>query len=818
VNQDLASAHEDLPAISETTSSMERMEGFFPLYWDGATGKIWMEIPRFDEDFLYAVSQPAGLGSNDVGLDRTQLGDERVVRFERIGPKILLTQPNLQFRASSDNEAERASVREAFAGSIVWGFTAVAESDGAVLVDATGFVVRDAHGVIRSLRDADQGDFELDSSRSAVHPSSTRGFPDNTEMEARLTFRAERPGSEVRAVAADPYAVTLRVRHSFVRLPDAGYEPRRFDPRAGYSAISFKDYSAPIGEEMEQRFIARHRIEVGENGQVSEPITYYLDPGTPEPVRSALLEGARWWEDAFDAAGLPGAFQVEMLPPDADPMDVRYNVIQWVHRATRGWSYGTRVTDPRTGEIIKGHVLLGSLRIRQDYLIAEGLLSPYSGEAAQGYPADADPMLEMALARVRQLSAHEVGHTLGLAHNFAASADGRESVMDYPAPLVTTAGDSVSLANAYAVGLGAWDRVAIRYGYAEFPDEVDERAALQDVLEAAHRGGLRFITDEDARAGGGAHPFAALWDNGADPVEDLRRELDVRATALERFGTAAIREGRPLAQIEEVLVPLYLRHRYQVDGTAKAIGGVEYAYALRGDAQPPPAPVPGPVQRAAVDALLECVTPETLSLPSDLRMNIPPRPPGYDQHRELFGGYTGPTFDPYAPAEIATAIVFEALLQPERAARLAYQSDFDEELPELSAVLDRATDKIWKRSTPQDPYEAELFRIVQQVWVDQLMALAIDRRAAPAVQGRTAHHLRVLHTWLDEHPPSRDEEELAHREMVVEQLGRFLYSDLRPPIQREDLTVPPGSPIGSPPEFLQRVEERRWQIRAASEH
>ncbi len=805
---------QSLPAIDAETTGFQRHDGYFPIYWDAGEGKLWLEIPRFEEEFLYVVSQPAGLGSNDVGLDRTQLGGQRVVRFERVGPKILLVEPNLRYRASSENPAERASVADAFAPSVVWGFTASAETEGRVLVDATDFVVRDGHGAARALRRSGQGSFSLESSRSAVYPAGTRAFPNNTEMEARLTLTSDDPGAFVREAAADPYAITLRVRHSFVKLPPAGYEPRSFDPRSGYFPRSYADYSAAIGEEMVQRRITRHRLEKSPSGEIIEPIVYYLDPGTPEPVRSALLDGARWWEEAFEKAGFPGGYRVEILPEGADPMDVRYNVIQWVHRATRGWSYGTSVTDPRTGEIIKGHVLLGSLRVRQDYLIAEGLLAPYDDGFEAGYPAENDPMLAMALARIRQLSAHEVGHTLGLAHNFAASVDGRASVMDYPAPFarLDPAGE-ISLADAYDSGIGAWDVAAIRYGYSILPDSVSQREALAQIVAATHREGLHYITDADARPAGAAHPLATLWDNGADPIDNLAREMRVRNAALEQFGLAAIRAGRPIAQLEEALVPLYLRHRYQVDGTAKAVGGVEYAYAMRGDDLPLPAPVPAAMQRAAVDALLETVTPRALALPRNIRMHLPPRPPGYDHHRELFEGYSGLIFDAYAPAEVAATMVFEGLLNPQRAARLIYQHDADADLPGLTDVLDRVTEYVWRTVAAEGDYEAELARIVQQVWIDELLALAQTERLAPSVRAQTNLHLRELHTWLAEQRGHRDAEELAHRAQVYDELDRYLFRDYDPEPQRKELSLPPGSPIGAAgPNFLERVEYRRRQL------
>ncbi len=816
---------QELSSIEDKTANFDKKDGFFPLYWDEAEGKIWLEIPRFDEDFLYVSSLPAGLGSNDIGLDRSQLGTTRVVHFERVGPKVLLVMPNLRYRADSDDAAERASVREAFAEGVVWGFTAAAETDGRVLVEVTDFVVRDAHGITRRLKGRNQGTYSLDKSRSAPYPAMLKAFPNNTEMEARVTFTGNEPGGFVRDVAADPFALTMRVRHSFLKLPEPGYTPRAFHPGSGYGALTYLDYAVPIGEEIRKRFVRRHRlVKKDPTGAVSdpvEPIVYYLDPGTPEPVRSALLDGARWWAEAFEAAGFSNAFRVEMLPEDADPMDARYNTIQWVHRATRGWSYGSSVTDPRTGEIIKGHVSLGSLRVRQDYLIAEGLLAPYDGAHAAGLPAAADPMLAMALARIRQLSAHEVGHTLGLSHNFAASINDRASVMDYPAPLATIVpGDTISLAEAYATGIGEWDKVAITYGYAQTPPDADEGAMLRDVLQAAHRRGLYYITDADARPAGAAHPLANLWENGDDMITALDREMRVRQAALIRFGEATVRQGRPLAMLEEALVPLYLRHRYQVEATVKLVGGVEYGYATRGDALSLPKPVPATAQRAALTELMKVIQPEALRLPENIRTQIPPRPPGYPHHRELFPGHTGLTFDPYAPAEVVAGLVLGLVIHPQRAARTVYQHDFDPDLPDLEEVLEHVSNETWGKSVPRDPYDAELQRIVQQVWIDELVGVAANERNAPAVRAMVTMKLREVHAWLQENPGARrDEETLAHRALVFDQIDRYLLRDYRLGEGRTILSAPPGSPIGQDvPGYLYRRQQRQtlldqWNVR-----
>ena len=549
-----------LPTIETKTRGMQAIAGFVPLTWDARHGVVYLEPPQLGQDLLYVESLPAGVGSNDIGLDRGQLGSERVVRFERSGPKVLLVQRNLAFRADEGTALEKRAVEDSFAQSVIAGFEVVAETDGRVLVDATSFFLGDAHDVIGALESAGQGEFKLDATRSAFRLDATRGFPRNTEVEVLLTFTGSEPGDFVKDVAPDPKSLSVRVRHSLIALPQPGYVPRAFDPRAGYFATSYADYSAPLGDSLVRRFITRHRLQKvhpeAARSEVVTPIVYYIDPATPEPMRSALLDGARWWTKAFDDAGFIGAFRVEMLPDDADPMDVRYNVIQWVHRATRGWSYGASVTDPRTGEILKGHVTLGSLRVRQDYLIAEGLLAPYESGS------EAPPALrEMALARLRQLAAHEVGHTLGLAHDYVGSVTGRASVMDYPPPVARLAQDgTIDLSGAYATGIGAWDEVAIAYGYSQFPPGTDEARALDAILSSARARGLAFLTDQDARPAGSAHPQAHLWDDGDDAVSELGRVMSLRAAVLARFGERVVPSGRPLATIEDALVPAFLMH------------------------------------------------------------------------------------------------------------------------------------------------------------------------------------------------------------------------------------------------------------------
>jgi hypothetical protein len=810
---------QDLPSIEAKTKGLEKMEGFYTIYWDETAGKVWLEIDRFNEDFLYQVSLAAGLGSNDIGLDRNQLGGTYIVRFERRGPKVFMVVPNLDYVAVSKNVAEQQSVRDAFASGVMYGFTVAAQTDSKVLVDATSFVVRDAHGAANTLRGSNQGTYRVDDSRSAPYKERTKAFPRNTEMEALLTFTSDSPGGIVRSVASLAESFTLRERHSFIALPEPGFEPRLNDPRSGYFGPSFVDYSSPIGSDMRVRYISRHRLEKKDPAAaVSEPvkpIIYYLDNGTPEPVRSALLEGARWWNQAFEAAGYQNAFQVEVLPDGADPLDVRYNIINWVHRSTRGWSYGSSITDPRTGEILKGHVLLGSLRVRQDYLIAQGLLNMFDPSFTGGDKND--PMLNMALARIRQLSAHEVGHTLGLQHNFAASVNDRASVMDYPAPLAKLDPENrILLHDAYDTGIGEWDKITIKYGYSDFPEGTDEQAALNTIVDEYVEQGWKYITDNDARDEGGSHPLAHLWDNGANAVDALKLDMAVRAVALGRFGVSNLQHGQPMAVLEEVLVPLYLRHRYQLEAVSKLIGGVNYAYNVRGDTQELPTPVLGSIQRQAVNSLLAALTPKELSLPEHITTQIPPRPPGYGPHRELFSGHTGPVFDPYAPAAVVAQQIVGLLLNPARTARLTYQADFNKSLPELLEVLVTFTQNIWLREIPTDPYEAELQRQTQQVWVDGLLSAAASPAQSPAAQSRILFHLRDMHEWLTENADRSDDETRAHRFATLDEIDRYIFRPYQITERPVPVTTPPGSPIGSPGgSMLATTDAPAWAVRSA---
>ncbi len=792
-----AHAQTSIPSIEDKTAGMERIDGFFPLYWDADAGELWMEVDKLDTEVLNITGMGAGLGSNDIGIDRGQLAGSRIVTFERVGRKILMVQPNYRFRASSSNPAEVRAVTDAFARSVLWGFTVAAESGDRVLVDLNGFLLRDATGLAGRLR---PGTYRLDVSRSSIYMPMTKGFPKNTEMEVELTF-VRQPGAGggfgggafegVSSVAASGEAASLRVHQAFVELPDDDYEPRAADPRSGYGAMTYRDYSVPLGESMIKGFIRRHRLEkVDPSAPVSdpvEPIVYYLDPGAPEPIRSALLEGARWWNQAFEAAGYRNAFLVELRPDSISPLDARYNVINWAHRSTRGWSYGGSVTDPRTGEIIKGVVTLGSLRIRQDYMIAEGLLAPY--ENGDETPPE---LAEWALARIRQLSAHEVGHTLGLGHNYYDSRAGRISVMDYPHPLITLNPDgSFDYSEVYDVGMGEWDNVTIAYGYQDFPDGTDEAKALQSILDEAWDRDILYLSNQDASA----HPRVDQWSNGADPAAELNRMMEVRRVALSRFGETAIKNGMPLATMEEVLVPLYMHHRFQVTAAASALGGMHYIYAVRGDGREPVRPVPAGEQQAALDALLATLAPAELVLPMTLLERLPPRPSGYGRTRELFPRYTGLMFDAISPAVVAADHTVASILNAQRAARIVEQHALDQSLPGLGAILDALYGATFG-ATPGDSYEVEVGRAVQRVFADRLMALAANA-SMPQVRAIASARLEQMREMFEQSSGGQ-EDDAAHRMLLARDITRFLERPAGEFTQPATQSAPPGAPIGEP--------------------
>lgn len=737
-----------LPGIAQKTANMEKLPGFFTYYWDAREGKIWLEIDKWSTEFLYVESLPYGVGSNDIGLDRGQPGEVQVVHFERSGPRVLLVAENERFRAVTEDPVQQESVKQAFAQSVLWGFDVSAEDGDTVLVDATNFFLRDSHNIVAKLQATHQGTYRLDPTRCAIYLPRTKNFPENSDVEATLTFTGENPGLWVREVTPDPTSITVHTHHSFVQAPPPGFHMREFDPRSGFFAMQYMDFATPVDESIHKRYIEHWRLEKKDpSAAISEPvkpIVYYVDRAVPEPLRSALMEGASWWNQAFTAAGFKDAFQVKLLPEGVDPMDVRYNVIEWVPRFTRGWSYGSAIADPRTGEIINGHVNLDALRVRQVFLIARGLLDPFGNDPNALRKAN-----EMALARIRQLAAHETGHTLGLMHNFAASIVNRSSVMDYPAPLVTIGADGApDVSDAYATGIGAWDKVAISYGYRQFPQGTNERQALDRLLDDAFSKGQLYLTDQDARPLGSASPVAHLWDVGSNDLEGLKQVMAVRAAALKRFSRDVIRPDAPMATLEDVLVPIYLYHRYQVSAVSKMIGGLNYSFDVRGGEQAGPEIVPGDEQRAAITAVLNTLQPSVLALPESLLKQIPPRPPEYPSSDENFARRTSPAFDSLAPAEAAAEIISSLLFEPNRDQRMVEYHARDTSFPGFGELVDDVINATWKK-TPESGYDGEIQQSVNEVVLDQMIALAADAQVASQTRAIALLKLDELKKWME---------------------------------------------------------------------
>lgn len=782
-----------LPTIEEKTQGLKKYEGFINFFWDENNGKIWLQIEKTETEILYLASLPSGLGSNDIGLDRGLLGSEKIIRFSRVGRKILMIQPNYNYRAVTNDPAEKRAVEQSFAQSVIWGFTIEAESNNRWLVDATEFLMRDAMQVSNRLKSLQQGNYSLDKSRSALYMERTKNFPLNTEFETTVTYvnNDGNTGNYLQNVTPSSEAITLRIHHSFVHLPDAGYKPRIYDPRSSFIPVSYYDYSTPVSSPIEKFYISRHRLEKkNPSAALSEavkPIVYYLDNGTPEPIRSALLAGAQWWNQAFEAAGYKDAFQVKILPEDADPMDVRYNVINWVHRSTRGWSYGAAVVDPRTGEIIKGHVTLGSLRVRQDYLIATGLLAPFEN----GLPAD-NKMLKMALARLSQLAAHEVGHTLGLEHNYAASPSNRASVMDYPHPQAELKSNGeIDLSNAYDNKIGEWDKTAIAFGYQDFPDGINEAEGLDKILKDAMQKGLQFISDQDARPAGGLHPQAHLWDNGKNAVTELKNVMEIRSKALANFGEKNILKGQPMAMLEDVLVPIYFYHRYQVEAVTKLVGGMYYTYAIRGDGQTVTRPLTIDEQRQALNAVINCIDPAALQLPASIVSLIPPRPAAYSFTRELFRKRTGLGFDALSPAETAADLPLSFLFNSQRLSRMAQYEMLNGGLG-VKEMLNTLLARTWKASR-QKGMPGLIQMQTEQVLLTYLLSASINENNSFAVKSVITKTLKDLKTFIETTlKTTGDENYKGHLLLAIERMKS--PEQAKPTLHKE---IPPGAPIGS---------------------
>ncbi|GAB4521046.1 MAG: zinc-dependent metalloprotease [Amphiplicatus sp.] len=799
-----ACAPREAAAPDETAAPEEG--AFFPVAAKPAEGKILVTLPAPDDNgvmlrAIHAAGITAGLGSNPIGFDRGAVESGRIIAFRKIGAKVVIEQENWTYRASAENPLEKKSVENSFARSFLWATDAIEEKpDGSTVFDLSGFLIADTMNLKGRLKRAGQGDYALAAERSFPDYSSVLVFPYNVELDAYVTFAGGEAGDEVAATAADGRAFTLVLHHSFVRLPEPGFRPRVFDPRMNGIDVPFYDFSAPLDAPVAQAYARRFRLERidpnAASGPVKKPIVFHVDPGAPEEVRAALIEGASWWAEAFEAAGFEDAFRVEVLPEGAHPMDVRYNVIQWAHRQTRGWSYGGGIADPRTGEMIKAAVILGSQRVRQDRMIFEGL----AGAEKTGTGAPDDPVV-LALARIRQLSAHEVGHPLGFAHNFAASVNDRASVMDYPAPLVRPRPDgSLDFSEAYAAGVGEWDKAAARWLYAQFPDGADEQAELDRIVREAYGSGLHFMDDPQGRPVAGAHPLASVWDNGADPVAMLDETMRVRAIALENFGARSLKDGRPMSDLRAVIVPVYLYHRYQVAAAAKLVGGYAFRYALKGEEEGAGAPVPAERQRAALAALVRTLDPAALDLPDATLDMLTPALASFSGGggRETFASDTGAMFDLSRAADAAGAETLNALLNGPRLARLVETQRRDPAALSPEEVFRAVETRVFALAAA--PRQAEIARVLQTRFVSTLINLAEKEETPAAVRARIEAYLGALRRRLEpgvfSRPASSADE--GHRAFLAARIEAHLdrpapaLAPAAPPAR-----IPPGPPIGA---------------------
>ena len=773
--------------ISNFSFSQETdYQGFMDFSYNDDSGKIILEIDNLDNEFLYINSLSRGVGNNDLGLDRGQLGNSRIVYFTKRGNKILLIQPNLRYISNSSNELENKAVEEAFARSVLFGFDIVEKSTDSYKIDLTPFLLNDAHGVSQRLRFSNSGSYSLNKSMSAVDLERTKAFPDNIEFDVLLTFTGNPSGSLVRSVTPTASNLTVNQHHSFVKLPDDNYNKRKFDPRSGSNPFIVYDYSTPIDEKLEQRFIVRHRLnKKNPNDEMSEPvepIIYYIDNGTPEPVKTALIEGGNWWNQAFESAGYKNAFRIEVLPEDADPMDVRYNLIQWIHRSTRGWSYGASIVDPRTGEIIKGQVSLGSLRVRQDYMILSGLVDNPNDIQNKSL------IKKTSLDRIRQLSAHEIGHTLGFAHNYISSANNRSSVMDYPHPKIDLVDGKISIADAYSENIGDWDKVSVEYAYRDFPNTKNENNELDKIINEAQKNGLYFLSDSDSRPVGSANPFSHLWDNGELPYKELNKLLKVRDLALKNIDLDNLVDGEPYDRIEDILVPIYMLHRYQIEAAAKAIGGVDYLYFVKNNNNDKVKFVDSKLQRKSLESLLSVLKPKNLVLPNNLIDILSPRSFRNPRTRENFVSNTGVTFDYINTSSSLINHTLTFLLNPERINRINQQNIFGDDILTLENYLAEISKSIFDNKK-LNTYEESVNKNTSSLYLDHLFMAFNNSRTNDLSKSIILASIMDIMNNLSTNPNN-------YNRFLINKIDRFLTNPNQyKPIEKTK--IPDGSPIGN---------------------
>ncbi len=795
--------------IAERTSGLQRSDGFMPFYWDATRGRVLFEVPAFGQDVLYYVSAATGAGSVELPFDRGILSDA-VIRFERSGPRVLVVEQNLRYRALGGNAAQAENVRDSFASSVLAALPVEADEAGKVLVDATPLFMRDAADVEGRLRRVNQGTFRFDAARSAFYQPRLKAFPQNTEIETIATFSSENPGLLVNNVTPDGRAFTLRIHHSFLRAPE-GYRPRPADPRIGVSALTFRDYATPFNEGTEVQWVTRWRLEkVTPSAPMSEPktpIVFYLDLGIPEPVRSAMRDGVLLWNKAFEAAGFRNAVQVKDPTPDMDPMDIRYAWVLWINRDERGFSSGGTYRDPRTGEILGSKTRMDSHRIRTignywesytptDGAEACGLFLPVPDHllelAAQHGEAMPQAERNMVLTRQSLLTAHELGHALGFGHNWASSLNNRASVMEYPTPRVKVNGNRLDLSEAFFAATGEYDAFMARYAYTDFPAE-REREGLEGIIRDMRAKGILYVPSTD--------PRWSWYDDRATPTEYLRETVAARTIMLDRYGPAILRPGEPIGALRDMrLWMTYLHHRWAIEAGHRYVGGMYHNIAVKGETLPPTEVVPAALQREVLGLLLDIVNPANLALPEALLAQLTPHPGG--NLEDIADDYA---FDHLRAARILSALVLEPLLEPARAARLVAFADRQAGALTLPDVVQAMLDRTWKARRDADPRHRSLRRVTQRVALDSMMIAGAHADTTPEARAYILDQLARLATDIGS---GKDDDPLteAHLRQAERDIARYLENpkehaprSAAPPWgarPRSRYPLHPGPPLG----------------------